>query len=72
MDPPTLLLRLRGVDTVEISAHHFEVDDLVALITITNTSTGHLHVRECRRLMNSELARLVLAAADERRVALHQ
>lgn len=72
MDPPTLCLRLRGGDTVEISAHHFEVADLVALIAITNSSTGHLHIHECRRLTNSEFARLASTAADGRRIVLHQ
>lgn len=72
MDPPTLCLRLRGGDTVAIAAHHFEVNDLVALIVIANSSTGCLQVRECRRLTSSEFARLVLAVEDDRRVELQQ
>lgn len=72
MDLATICLRIRGGDTVDISAHHFDVSDLVALIAIANASTGYMHIRDCRRLTNSEFARLAQARANHRRVALHE
>lgn len=71
MDLSTIILRIRGGDTIDVSTNQFDIGEILALIFITNTSSGYLHIRDCRRLTNSEFARLANARGKYRRVALH-